>query len=357
MVVWFESTAIRKRHLFPLVATLSGTLGARVNLASPDVASAELADKTLAQVLKDYQKDERVALELAPTGSFFRHLKAGGASLEHSFRWLSKGGLYPQTEALVFAAQEERLVTRSLEHFFCTGRSRLFSFQDASRLCRVCSQSNETVYHILTGCNAHSFGPYLRRHDEVLKGVYAALRWTLGVDTCLKPVKEFLTVPRCTSGEGVTMFWDKCFATSNATDGCNKPDLVVVHRAEKQVYIVEMAVCHESLLLDREIQKRGKYERLRQDLARQFAHYECKIIPVVMGALGGYRKSLLEELQKLPGFTDEVTMKVVDHMQKTVLSLGLSLYKLHTQSAPTRGIDNFRVQPGRVRLLGAPNTQ
>ena len=62
------------------------------------------------------------------------------ADIEKSYQWLEKADLKDSTEALIMAAQEQALSTRSIEAGFYHTR------QDPR--CRLCKDAPETVQHM-----------------------------------------------------------------------------------------------------------------------------------------------------------------------------------------------------------------
>ena len=92
-----------------------------------------------------------------------RQLRENGADIKESFGWLNKCFIDPHTEAYILAAQEMALFTKYHE------RNILKTHGDAS--CRVCRKkdSDETIYHILSGCDALAKREYFARHNAVCK--------------------------------------------------------------------------------------------------------------------------------------------------------------------------------------------
>uniref|UniRef100_A0A7N8XHF5 Reverse transcriptase domain-containing protein n=1 Tax=Mastacembelus armatus TaxID=205130 RepID=A0A7N8XHF5_9TELE len=66
------------------------------------------------------------------------------ADIEKSYRWLEKAGLKDSTEALIVAAQEQALSTRSIE-------AGIYHTRQDPR-CRLCKDAPETIQHITAGC-------------------------------------------------------------------------------------------------------------------------------------------------------------------------------------------------------------
>ena len=67
------------------------------------------------------------------------------ADLEMSYRWLRTLSFNDNTEALIMAAQEQALNTRSIQ-------ASIYRTIEDGR-CRLCKQSSETVQHIVSGCS------------------------------------------------------------------------------------------------------------------------------------------------------------------------------------------------------------
>ena len=74
--------------------------------------------------------------------------------------WLSEGRLRPQTEALLFAAQDDVLYTRWHQNRILRNSSLL--------MCRECGKAMETVKHILNMCEPKGFSLYKERHDRAI---------------------------------------------------------------------------------------------------------------------------------------------------------------------------------------------
>ena len=83
---------------------------------------------------------------------------------EESWRWLRNGFLKKETEGLILAAQEQALRTNSIKH----------SVDKTSQtpLCRLCGESTETVWHIVSGCKKLAQNEYRKRHDKVALRVH-----------------------------------------------------------------------------------------------------------------------------------------------------------------------------------------
>ena len=77
---------------------------------------------------------------------------------------LGKSDLKVETEALIFAAQEQALRTNYVK--FNIDKS------VASPLCRMCNQRGETINHILSECKMLAQKKYKKRHDNIARLVH-----------------------------------------------------------------------------------------------------------------------------------------------------------------------------------------
>ncbi|CAJ0940348.1 unnamed protein product [Ranitomeya imitator] len=77
------------------------------------------------------------------------------ANKEKSYQWLEKTGLRDSTEALIIAAQEQALSTRSIE-------AGIYHTRQDPR-CKLCS---ETIQHIVAGCKMQAGTAYTKRHNQ-----------------------------------------------------------------------------------------------------------------------------------------------------------------------------------------------
>ena len=85
-----------------------------------------------------------------------------------SGNWLRKSAHKPETEALIFTAQEQALRTKYVK--FQVGKT------SDSPLCRLCGEKGETVSHIISACKKLAQKEYKNRNYSVTRIVH----WVLG---------------------------------------------------------------------------------------------------------------------------------------------------------------------------------
>ena len=89
------------------------------------------------------------------------------ADMTSTYQWPNKSNIKANTEALIMAAQEQALNTRSVAHAI------YHTVQDPR--CRLCKQHAETVAHITSGCSKLAGTEYTKRHNNVASIIYRAI--------------------------------------------------------------------------------------------------------------------------------------------------------------------------------------
>ena len=92
-------------------------------------------------------------------GQFLREMPET-VDKDKTWEWTRKSDLKIETEALIFAAQEQALRTNYVK----------FNIDKSvdSPLCRMCNQKGETINHILSECKMLAQKEYKRRHDNII---------------------------------------------------------------------------------------------------------------------------------------------------------------------------------------------
>ena len=86
------------------------------------------------------------------------------ADIAKTYKWLEKAALKDSTEALIMAAQEQALNTRSIE-------ARIYHNRQDPR-CRLRKDAPETIQHITAGCKMLAGKAYMEHHNQVARIVH-----------------------------------------------------------------------------------------------------------------------------------------------------------------------------------------
>jgi hypothetical protein len=88
--------------------------------------------------------------------------------LQVSYKWLSVGSLFAETERFMIAIQDEVIATKNYRKFI------LRDSQLPDDKCRKCNAASATIQHILGGCGVLSQTEYKARHDTMGKIIHRA---------------------------------------------------------------------------------------------------------------------------------------------------------------------------------------
>ena len=83
---------------------------------------------------------------------------------DRTWQWLSKSDLKIGKKALLCAAQEQAIGTNYVKHHI--------DKTSESPLCRLCGKKDESMQHLVSGCEKLAQKEYKRRHSIVAKKVH-----------------------------------------------------------------------------------------------------------------------------------------------------------------------------------------
>ena len=274
-----------------------------IEIALDNIKSAHLqamTQYTNASIDKKIQKLSALVLH----GSYSRLLRDQDICMMNASHFLLEGKMDRQTESIVAAAMDTAIPFRWYVHNILK--------QPTQTTCRMCGNTNETIEHILSGCQVISFTQYLERHNKMLSHVYYHLRDQIN-DTCVTGNQKMIRTIRTAS---VDLFWDSIIETAPIVPGC-KPDML--WKDDRSILIIEGAITTNSKIKDKYNEKLAKYQPLASALKHMYPNHKISILPIIMGTLGAYEDRIVTNLQLLPGSTKVKSRQLVSHMQSTVV--------------------------------------
>lgn len=206
---------------------------------------------------------------------------------EESWMWLQRGTLKRETESLITAAQEQALRTNY--------RRAKIEKDGTSPLCRMCKQADETISHIVSECGKMAQSEYKGRHDKVATAVH----WGLAKKHDLEHSERWYQqrAEKVSENDKVKLFWDFNVFTDRVIEA-RRPDIMVLNKETKECLIVDIAVPGDTRVNTKEDEKIEKYRDLCRELERLW-RVKCRVVPVVVGALGTIPTRLSAHLKML----------------------------------------------------------
>ena len=137
--------------------------------------------------------------------------------------------------------------------------------------------------------------------------------------------------------EQYTVWWNipEFAESSSETDERDvyRPDGKIKLKQQKKIFVVEATVSWIDNREERFVEKVNKYDNLRRNISRAEEGYEVDQITIVIDSLGGYSKSLHENIRKVVA-ESKVVERTINKMQKAVLCESSRIarcFKLGTQ--------------------------
>ena len=136
---------------------------------------------------------------------------------------------------------------------------------------------------------------YKGRHDKVATAVHWGLAKKHGLEHSEQWYQQRAENVR--KNDKVKLFWDFNVFTDRVIE-TRRPDIIVLNKETKECLIVDTAVPGDTRVNTKEDEKIEKYRDLCRELERLW-RVKCRVVPVVVGALGTIPTRLSAHLKML----------------------------------------------------------
>ena len=139
------------------------------------------------------------------------------------------------------------------------------------------------------------------RHDKIAAAIHRELCKKHGFEYAEKSYNHNIDKEsRVLENEEVKILWDFTIQTEKKLE-YNKPDLVILAKKEKTVYIVDVGCPFDTRIKERERTKIEKYTDLKYELpkVRKGEVTKVFILPIIKGAVGTMTKNVQENPDNL----------------------------------------------------------
>ncbi|KAL1464022.1 hypothetical protein WDU94_003708 [Cyamophila willieti] len=280
-------------------------------------------------------ENEETWTQKAMHGQYGREMRKENVNFVTTCRWLYQGLIKAETESLIIAAQDQAITTNYIK--------KTIHKQDVDPKCRLCKQFNETIHHIVSGCPVLAQKEYIERHNNVCKQLHFNICKHFGIETPTDKWYEY-EPSQVVTKEDIVILWYSQVHTDR-TIRSNKPDIIIKDKTNRTCQLIDVSIPLDSNITAKEAEKKLKYKDLQietqrmwglktiiipvnigatgtinmnvdkkenekklkyTDLAieiqRMWNMKSCKIVPVVIGALGAISKSAKSNLELIPGY-------------------------------------------------------
>ena len=161
----------------------------------------------------------------------------------------------------------------------------------------MCSQHEETVDYIVSGCEVLAKTEYISRHNNAA----AYLHWSIckdhdNVEMTGKWYQHQPDNVMHNKDNDIIIMWDMPVNTDR-TITANRPDIIVKDSVNSTRKLIDMTVLSDRNIALKEIEKKSNYKDLELELEIQrMWHMKTVVIPVVVGALGTVKKGMVENI-------------------------------------------------------------
>ena len=203
-------------------------------------------------------------------------------SHQKTWAWLRKGNLKREMESLLIAVQDNAIRTNYI-------KARIDETQQNSK-CRLCSDRDETINHIISEGSKLSQKEYKARHN---------IHWKM----CRKfhfdhTNKWYMYNPApVLENDSHKLLWDFNIQTDHLIPA-RRPDLLIINKNKRICKIDGFAVPADHRINLKESEMKDKYLDLARELKKLW-NMKVTIVPVVVGALGTITKRLSKGLEDL----------------------------------------------------------
>jgi len=228
-------------------------------------------------------------------GKFINWVRSDHINTAQSFRWLG-GSLHGESESTILAIQDQVLCTRIYQ-------AKIMHRPVTTLLCRFCHAREETLQHLLAGCEALASNKYLERHNMVARVVHWHLCATFHIPLGATSWYNHHPPP-VVENEEVKILWD--FGMITDLRVChNRPDIVTFLKKDQRILFLEISCPADVNVLDKEDEKVSKYQALAREISTAY-HQPVDIIPIVFGHSGIVSCHQSTYLKKLPSYSDRL---------------------------------------------------
>ena len=198
-----------------------------------------------------------------------------------------------ETESLIVAAQNQSIRTNLVKA--------KIGKRQKDTLCRLCKKADGSIDHVVSGCSNLAQKEYKRRHDNLLKIVHWKLARKCNFETGNRWYEHEQEI--VVESENLKILWDFRIQTDHVIEA-RRLDLVEVDKKRRTCKIIDFAVLRDIRIEEKEKEKIEKYQDLRRELQKIW-NVRVKIIPLVVGSLGGIPKPFGNRLKEI-GVTAEM---------------------------------------------------
>ena len=222
--------------------------GAAETINSEDTVTSGEFKKQKAQELKQNWHEKKMHTQ------FVRKMPEK-VDKDRTWQWLSKSDLKIGAEVLLCAEQEQAIRINYVKHHI--------DKTSKSFLRILCCEKDESVQHLVSGCEKLAQKEFKRRYNNVAKNVHWDLCKKNGLEHTEKGYEQ---IPEgAVEYEEVKVLWDINVQCDNVIEA-RRPDIILIDKKERKGIIINIAVPADVRVGGKEREKVEKYQDLKIEI-------------------------------------------------------------------------------------------
>ena len=140
----------------------------------------------------------------------------------------------------------------------------------ASTVCRLCSQGQESVKHLLSNCTKFTAHAYKRRHDRVLQYIMFKYLHKMNMISDFPAWYSKISIKPHYETDEIEVYWDipeySGYSEDASEHGPLRPDGKIINKTMKTIFVLEMSVPWIENRNTKLEEKESKYMSIVQNL-------------------------------------------------------------------------------------------
>ena len=150
--------------------------------------------------------------------------------------------------------------------------------------------------HVVSECSKLAQTEYKGRHDNVARYIHLQLCGKCGLERANNWYEQ--KPEGVVESENFKILWDFTIQCDRRVEA-RRPDIVFVDKKQREVVIIDVAIPGDDRVKDKELEKVGKYQLLKDEIAKVWQMRKVIVVPVVIGALGAVSVNFKEYMRRI----------------------------------------------------------
>lgn len=233
---------------------------------------------------------------------------------EQSLKWLTDGGLFPETEGFYISIQDQIVATKNFRKHIVKDTTL------ENDTCRWCGTKSETTQHLMAGCSTLTQTEYTPRHDNMGKILHEAIENKAFRTGNSKGYWKYKPESVKENTEHA-LYWNRSILTDKHIPH-NRPDTIIWNKREKSVHLIDYAVVNSHNITSTYTEKIQKYQDLAIEIKEMWEVEDVRIHPIIISTTGIVPRTTTKHIKEL-----KLPIQLISTMQHSVILSICNLFR------------------------------